>query len=106
LIQVERRFQLPAPPGLGHGVILLLTWSLAFVFANLSLLSVNQHEWFFNLDTTQDKVEFGLWIARYVATVVVFCIGLKAPGISQTRDYMQQQNDDEEVRLSQILRKT
>ena len=53
--QVERRFQLPTSPGHGHGVILLVTWTLAFIFANLSLLSVNQHEWFFHLETIGDK---------------------------------------------------
>ena len=53
--QVERRFQLPTSPGHGHGVILLVTWTLTFIFANLSLLSVNQHEWFFHLETIGDK---------------------------------------------------
>ena len=52
---MERRFQLPTSPGHGHGVILLVTWTLTFIFANLSLLSVNQHEWFFHLETIGDK---------------------------------------------------
>ena len=95
LILVERRFQLPTSPGHGHGVILLLTWTLAFIFANLSLLSVNQHEWFFHLETVGDKVEFGLWIVRYAATIAVFAVGIKAPGISQARDYVQQINEDD-----------
>lgn len=95
LILVERRFQLPTSPGHGHGVILLLTWTLAFIFANLSLLSVNQHEWFFHLETVGDEVEFGLWIVRYAATIAVFAVGIKAPGISQARDYVQQINEDD-----------
>ena len=33
----------------------------------------------------KDKVEMGLFIARYITTLLIFVIGLKAPGISNRR---------------------
>ena len=40
-------------------------------------------------------MEFGLWIVRYAATIAVFAIGMKAPGISQARDYVQQIDEED-----------
>ena len=54
-------------------MILLLTWTLAFIFANLSLLSVNQHEWFFHLETIGDKA---CAIKLYVLYVEVLELGI------------------------------
>ena len=47
-----------------------------------------------------DKVEFGFFVVRYVLTFAVFCLGIKAPGISQTRDYLLGGDQDQEVRVS------
>ena len=40
-------------------------------------------------------MEFGLWIVRYAATIAVFAVGIKAPGISQARDYVQQIDEED-----------
>ncbi len=44
-----------------------------------------------------DRVEFGFFVSRYLFTFAVFCLGIKAPGISKTRDYLLQRDGDEEV---------
>jgi hypothetical protein len=33
--QVERHYQLPTPPSHGHGIVLLTSWSSAFIAENL-----------------------------------------------------------------------
>lgn len=48
--QLERNYQLPSSPGLGHGAVLLITWTLALVAEVLDLLSLNNEDWFFNLE--------------------------------------------------------
>ena len=41
------------------------------------------------------QVEFGLYIFRYAAAIGVFAVGIKAPGISQARDYVQQIDEED-----------
>ena len=48
--QVERHYQLPTPPSHGHGIVLLTSWSSAFVAENLAFLSMDNEDWWFNLD--------------------------------------------------------
>ena len=35
-----------------------------------------------------DNVRFGLWLYRYISAVLIFIIGLKALGISKTRNQL------------------
>ena len=44
-------------------------------------------------------MELALFSTRYVFIFFVFFLGLKAPGISQTSDYLQNENSDVEVWL-------
>ena len=78
---LERCYQLPTPPSHGHGIVPLMTWTGAFIAENLAFLSMDTEEWWFHLNTTENRVAFGFWLARYVFTVVVFILGIKAPGI-------------------------
>lgn len=43
------------------------------------------------MNTKRDKIELGLFIARYICTLLVFVLGLKAPGIQSI------ENEDEAV---------
>ena len=47
---VERHYQLPTPPSHGHGVVLLITWSLGFIAENLAFLSIDNQQWWFHLE--------------------------------------------------------
>ena len=49
VLLVERNFQLPSPPSHGHGVVLLITWSLGFISENLAFLSIDNEQWWFHL---------------------------------------------------------
>ena len=45
LVFLERRRQLPSVPSRGHGLILLLFWTLAFASENLAFISWQNPEW-------------------------------------------------------------
>ncbi|XP_053680599.1 ATP-binding cassette sub-family B member 6 [Anopheles nili] len=85
LLVKERYYLLPSVPTHGHGLVLLIFWTMVFVVQNAAFINLNyQHGWF-RLDTLQDKVEFVMFVSRYVITMLLFVIGLKAPGISSAR---------------------
>ncbi|XP_066996490.2 ATP-binding cassette sub-family B member 6 [Anabrus simplex] len=81
LIILERNYLLPSVPPQGHGIILLLFWTLNLIVQNLSFLNLRQERWWFNLTTLADKVEMGLFVLCYIACLLIFILGLKAPGI-------------------------
>ena len=84
LLYLERNALLPSIPARGHGLILLIFWTLTFVSQNLSFLNLQNEDWWFDLQTTSDYVEFTLFIVRYLMTCCVFLLGLKAPGLYTT----------------------
>lgn len=90
LVVKERNYQLPAVPSRGHGIVLLLFFTLAFIAQNLALVNINSKDWWFDLKTKKDKIEMGLFVTRYVSTLFMFVLGLKAPGITSIA------NEDEE----------
>ncbi|XP_063703169.1 ATP-binding cassette sub-family B member 6 [Culicoides brevitarsis] len=96
LIVKERNFLLPSVPTRGHGLVLLVFWTLAFVTENLVFINYKHADWWFNLTTQKDKIEMGLFITRYITTLLIFVIGLKAPGINPNGDYsnMNQANQE------------
>ncbi|ENN74715.1 hypothetical protein YQE_08706, partial [Dendroctonus ponderosae] len=87
IINIERHFLLPSVPTRGHGVVLLLFWTLVFVAENLAFLNLNQKDWWFQLQGITNKIQMSLFVVRYVLTLVLFALGLKAPGIIQNIDY-------------------
>lgn len=87
VIRVERHYLLPSIPTRGHGIVLLLFWTIIFVSENLSFLNLNRKNWWFQLDGVTNKIEMSLFILRYVSSLMLFVLGLKAPGIIQNIDY-------------------
>lgn len=82
LISIERHYQLPSVPMRGHGIVLLLFFTLTFIAQNVALVNVNSKDWWFNLQTRQDRVEMAFFVTRYICTLFMFVLGLKAPGIT------------------------
>uniref|UniRef100_A0A1I8QBP0 ATP-binding cassette sub-family B member 6 n=1 Tax=Stomoxys calcitrans TaxID=35570 RepID=A0A1I8QBP0_STOCA len=80
LVIKERWYQLPSLPTRGHGLVLLLFWTLAFINESLAFINLRHEDWWFNLKTNKDKIEMGLFVTRYIASLLIFVLGLKAPG--------------------------
>lgn len=95
LVNKERHYLLPSIPSRGHGLVLLMTWTLLFISENLSIVNLKKEDWWFHIDTVKDKTEFSLFVARYVSCLLIFILGLKAPGIASNRedDYIHLVND-------------
>ncbi|XP_076254265.1 ATP-binding cassette sub-family B member 6-like [Rhynchophorus ferrugineus] len=87
IIRVERHYLLPSVPTRGHGIVLLSFWALLFIRENLVFLSLNDKNWWFHLETLSQKIQFSLFILRYASCLILFILGLKAPGIIQNIDY-------------------
>jgi ATP-binding cassette, subfamily B (MDR/TAP), member 6 len=49
LLLVESKYMLPSVPSRGHGVILLIYWTLLFVAENLAFVNIKQKGWWFQL---------------------------------------------------------
>ncbi|XP_058060674.1 ATP-binding cassette sub-family B member 6 [Anopheles bellator] len=92
LLVKERYYQLPSPRTNGHGLILLIFWTMLFVVQNIAFVNLNYHGGWFQLQTLKDRVEFGLFIVRYIVTMLLFVIGLKAPAITSTLNSEEYQN--------------
>ncbi|XP_054827258.1 ATP-binding cassette sub-family B member 6 [Eublepharis macularius] len=78
----------------GHGAILLFFWALAFAAENLAFISWNSPLWWWGLEDTNQKVQFSLWLLRYICTFTLFTLGIKAPGLPR-KPYMLLINEDE-----------
>lgn len=51
VVRVERQYLLPSVPTRGHGIVLLIFWTLVFVSENLAFLNLGQKGWWFQLKT-------------------------------------------------------
>ncbi|CAG7835547.1 unnamed protein product [Allacma fusca] len=85
LIVRERNYMLPSVPTKGHGLVLLIFWTGNFVAQNLILLNIKNPGWFFKFENAKDIIQFSLFLSQYLASGVVFILGLKAPGIPSIR---------------------
>ncbi|KAE8740122.1 ABC-transporter, subfamily B member 03 [Frankliniella occidentalis] len=99
LLVVERHYLLPSVPSRGHGLVLLLFWSLLFIFENLSFVNLRKDDWWFHLTTLTDKIEMALFVLRYVSCLGIFVLGLRAPGIMTYRDYYNIGSASSEARI-------
>lgn len=56
--------------------------------------------WIHVFATVRDKVEMSMFVTRYVCSLLIFVLGLKAPGIASNRedDYIHLENDGNNVR--------
>ncbi|XP_046747696.1 ATP-binding cassette sub-family B member 6 [Diprion similis] len=82
ILRVERHKLLPSVPTRGHGLVLLGFWTLAFVAENLVFINIGRLEWWFHLNSLTDQIEMSLFVLRYVTSLLIFALGLKAPGIT------------------------
>lgn len=99
VVRLERRRMLPSIPTRGHGLVLLLYWTVAFGIENISFISWFSPLWWWqNRDFTK-KVELGLWCWRYCATGIVFMLGFVAPGLPKSYRGLSIQSDEEQARL-------
>ena len=64
-----------------HSLGMILFWGVAFINENLSFISWNNQHWWFHFKTTIKKIELGLFLTRYVCILLLFLLGLKAPGL-------------------------
>ncbi|XP_059184195.1 ATP-binding cassette sub-family B member 6 [Centropristis striata] len=94
LLRVERRRVLLMDRTRGHSAALLLFWAVAFAAENLAFVSWFSPHWWWALENYQQQVQFALWLMRYMGTMLLFFIGLKAPGLPR-RPYMLLINEDE-----------
>ncbi|CAF0710406.1 unnamed protein product [Brachionus calyciflorus] len=85
LVYIESCKALPSIPSRGHGLILLIFWTLQLLIENLVFISYKGDEWFWKLESTNDKIRFSLWCFRFIATFLCFLVGLKAPGVPKRR---------------------
>ncbi|XP_069668711.1 ATP-binding cassette sub-family B member 6 isoform X2 [Periplaneta americana] len=92
LIIWERNYLLPSVPARGHGLILLLFWTLVLIAESLSFINLRREDWWFHLTTLTDQVEMGVFVTRFVSCVILFVLGLRAPGIMTNRDYFDLNN--------------
>lgn len=83
LMVKERHYLLPSVPTRGHGLVLLIFWTLLFIVENLSFINMRHEDWWFNLTNTTDRIEMTFFVLRYVGCLFIFVLGLKAPGIAR-----------------------
>ncbi|XP_067635780.1 ATP-binding cassette sub-family B member 6 [Eurosta solidaginis] len=81
IILKERFYQLPSLPTSGHGLILLLFWTLCFINESLAFINLRHEDWWFGLKNNKDQIEMGLFVTRFISSLLIFILGLKAPGI-------------------------
>eukprot|EP00092_Neocalanus_flemingeri_P036173 GFUD01039384.1.p1 GENE.GFUD01039384.1~~GFUD01039384.1.p1 ORF type:complete len:833 (-),score=230.22 GFUD01039384.1:183-2681(-) len=100
LTSLERYRQLPISARHGHGPVLLIFWTLAFMQVNFRFIVLTKEAWYDNLVDVPHKVDLGMFVATYLLTCGVFVLGLRAPGLTPTHQYSnfrQSSQEPEEV---------
>ncbi|ALC45884.1 Hmt-1, partial [Drosophila busckii] len=82
LILKERDYQLPSLPTRGHGLILLLFWTLTLINEALAIINLRHEDWWFDLKNNKHQIEMGLFVMRCLSSLFIFVLGLKAPGVT------------------------
>lgn len=95
LIHKERNYRFPSTPTRGHGLVLLVFWALVFINENISIMNLGREHWWFHIVTIRDKTETTLFVMRYISCLLIFVLGLKAPGITSNsdEDYIHLENE-------------
>ncbi|XP_018350877.1 PREDICTED: ATP-binding cassette sub-family B member 6, mitochondrial [Trachymyrmex septentrionalis] len=106
ILKVERHKLLPSVPPHGHGLVLLGFWTLGFVAENLVLINIGKLEWWFHLNSLTDQIEMALFILRYVSNLLIFALGLRAPGIASNFDSDYRVLNDDTVIRSRYYQQT
>lgn len=82
LVIKERRCQLPSVPARGHGFVILLFFTMTAIEQNLALININSSDWWFEMKDRRERVEMAFFVIRYISTLFLFMLSLKAPGIT------------------------
>lgn len=64
-------------------------------------MNLKREDWWIHVfSTIRDKVEMSLFVTRYICSLLIFVLGLKAPGIASNRedDYIHLENEANSVR--------
>ncbi|CAF0760216.1 unnamed protein product [Adineta steineri] len=92
ILRIERTKTMPTAQTRGHGLTILSFWCIAVLIELFALISYSSPLWFFQPIIRHDSpieeihlVRFGYWIFRLLATISVFCIGIRAPGVPRRR---------------------
>jgi ATP-binding cassette, subfamily B (MDR/TAP), member 6 len=85
LLYIESCKALPSIPTRGHGLVLLIFWTLSFIIETSAFISFKSNEWFWRIESTSDKIRFTLWIIRFTSTLMLVILGYYAPGIPSRR---------------------
>ncbi|XP_038044684.1 ATP-binding cassette sub-family B member 6, mitochondrial-like isoform X1 [Patiria miniata] len=102
ILTMERSRTMMSRRRQGHGFVLLLFWTLAFVNENLAFISWLSPHWWWGFDSEVQQAELSLWIVRYFCTLLLFAVGLRAPGLprkSYTLLINEDGNEEQEVPL-------
>lgn len=87
LMHLERNYLLPSVPPQGYGVVLLLFWALQLIIESLTFVNFRQPSWWFNFATDQQRVELSMFLLRFTSCLIIFFMGMKAPGIMPPGHY-------------------
>ncbi|XP_072179638.1 ATP-binding cassette sub-family B member 6-like [Diadema setosum] len=93
VIFLERTKVLSSNRVRGHGFILLMFWTLAFLNENLAFISWESPHYWWRHEGSFEQGLLGLWVCRYVLTFLLFVLGLRAPGLPK-KSYVLIINDD------------
>ena len=87
LTSLERYRQLPISARHGHGPVLLVFWTLAFMQVNFRLIVVTKEAWYNNITDSVHTTDLAFYVSTYLLTCAVFVLGLRAPGLTPTHQY-------------------
>ena len=68
-------------PSYKHSVVILLFWTAAFCYELVPVLNSFVGNWIYKLDTTQNKINFALWVLRLLHVTVTLSLGVFAPSL-------------------------
>ncbi|XP_014772784.1 ATP-binding cassette sub-family B member 6 [Octopus bimaculoides] len=101
LICLERHRALPSIPTRSHGLVLLVFWTLTYVRENIAFVSWFSPEWWWHLSSESQKIEFSLWLLRYLCTMSLFILGFCAPGVPRGTYHLLLQDEEQGQNQSQ-----
>ncbi|KAG4075106.1 hypothetical protein HA402_013501 [Bradysia odoriphaga] len=102
LLVKERNYLLPSTPTRGHGLVLLIFWSLVFIVENLSFINMRHEDWWFHWHGPKDTAEMTFFVLRYICGLFIFILGLKAPGIVSPMDHERLVDENDENRSTWV----
>jgi hypothetical protein len=100
---------MPTSQSRGHGLTILTFWCISVLIELFAFISYRSPLWFFQAIARQESpveeihlVRFGYWIFRLIATISIFCIGLRGAGVPKRRyavllNHSQSQIDEDKI---------